>query len=946
MAKFTQANRPLSVETPLGTDAVLLEKVTGVEGLSRPFRFTLQFLAEKPIAFDQIVGQPITATLKVSQQVTRYFSGVVRRLGQGQKIRSKQGEATFVRYQAEIVPAFALMKLDKQSRIFQHQTVPDILKTVLTGIQVKMQLRGNYKARDYCVQYDESDFHFASRLMEEEGIFYYFEHTADGHTMVLCDRASSCPALPQQSTVLYDASEGGTRPDLRVTDWEKLQVVRAGKCQVRDYCFQMPDSHLDAQQTIPASVTAGTVTHTLALGTSNRLNVYLGYGEFAKRYDDTDSGGGAQANDLSNLFQDNQSVAKLRMEHEAARALKVKGVSNCGQFTPGYEFTLQRHFDADGAYYLTRVDHSASIEGTYTSSAEPPQLVYENHFQCRPKAQPYRPPLRTKRPVVGPQTAVVVGPAGEEIFCDKYGRIKVQFPWDLEGQNNASSSCWLRVCQPWAGTTYGSLILPRVGQEVLVAFEQNDPDQPVVIAGLYNSKQMPPYTLPGERRKSGIVTSSGASTQAYHELQFDDTPGSENILMHSEKNMHHQAENDMMVNVGSKRKTVIGQPLGSGSGGGAGETSGQSSDEGGGGGTGLKDDPAEQVKIFGNNAEFIFGTSDEIVTGLEATIVLGGATELVLPLCAEIVIGANAEFVVGTNKEFVIGPDTIWVLGSSTETIFGAVIETIAGSYTETVTGLYTETIIGNVVETITGNVTETTTGNVTETTTGDILETITGNTIATTTGNVTETMLGDLTSTQTGNVTETTVGNKTDTTTGNVTETMTGNTTATTTGNITETVTGNKTETTTGDITSTVTGNVTETYTGNYTETKTGTITETINGEKEVTHAGEKTRNMYGARMYNTEGDQVHVHDGVMDVTNDGYESRTTLGSLDITTEGSYNIEVGGASTMEVTGDYSIEVTGAEEITVAGALEMTAADVTITAGVTTIATGGLMITP
>ena len=434
MAKFSQAGRPLAVTTPLGDDVLLLESFTGVEAISTPFRFLLELLAETttPIAFDGLLGKLVTIKLTLPDGSTRPLNGVVVELSQGPKVESATG-VWFIRYRAEVVPQFWLLSRTFQSRTFQQLAIPAILQQVLTGVELSNQIQGDFATRDYCVQYRESDLDFASRLMEEEGIYYYFTHTDGGHKMVLANTPQGHVDVPGATTAIYDIVAGGMKPDERVFGWEKTQALRSGKATLRDQCFELPGQNLEASQPTLESVTAGTVAHKLKVGGNDAFEIYDYPGGYAQRFDGVAPGGGDRAADVSKIFTDNARTVAIRMQQEALPGLVITGTSGCRQFQAGCKFTLDRHFDANGAYVLTRVEHEASIGGGYVMGSG--DFTYSNAFRCIPAALPFRPARVTPRPrVVGPQTAVVVGPQGQEIFTDKYSRVKVQFPWDRLGK--------------------------------------------------------------------------------------------------------------------------------------------------------------------------------------------------------------------------------------------------------------------------------------------------------------------------------------------------------------------------------------------------------------------------------------------------------------------------------------------------------------------------------
>ncbi len=553
MGTYTQAGRPISITTPLGADALLLESFSGFEAISAPFRYKVELLSESasPIAFDGLLGKDVTINLELPDGTTRPINGIVVALAEGTQVTSTQGVATFIRYRAEIAPKFWLLTRKAQSRTFQQKTVPQILQEVLTGLDVSDQTQGQYKPRDYCVQYRESDFDFASRLMEEEGIFYSFKHSTSGHQMVLSDSPQGYPSVPGATTAIFETVLGGSREEDRVTGWLKTQELRSGKYTLWDACFELPGQNLQASQPITETVQAGTVSHKLKVGGNDSFELYEYPGGYAQRFDGVAPGGAAQASNLQDIFTDNARTVAIRMQQEALPGLVIEGQSNCRQFLAGCQFTLDRHFDANGSYVLTRVEHKASLGGGYLQGSD--QFEYVNTFHCIPVALPFRPARTTPRPRIdGPQTAVVVGPSGQEIFTDKYSRVKVQFPWDRLGSNDANSSCWIRVASSWSGKQWGFIQIPRIGQEVVVAFEDGDPDRPLIIGSVYNAEMMPPYTLPDNATQSGTQSRSSAKGTAdnFNQLLFEDKKDSELITFHAEKDFTRVVENDDSLTVG------------------------------------------------------------------------------------------------------------------------------------------------------------------------------------------------------------------------------------------------------------------------------------------------------------------------------------------------------------------------------------------------------------
>ncbi len=561
MPSFTQENRALTVTTPLGPDAFLLREFKGTEAISRLFSYHLDLIAgaNEKVAFADLLGESISVGLELPDGSQRHFSGMVKRIVEGGRATGEV-EMIGTSYQMELVPKVWLLTRRVQSRIFQQKAVPDILQEVFAGMDVDFQLQGTYEPRNFCVQYRESDLDFASRLMEEEGIYYFFEHRSGGvHKMILADSPTSHPEMPSESFIEFDEMEGGGREAGRIVAWERRQELRSGKMTLRDHNFELPQNNLEATVPIMGRVTAGVMQHDLTVGEADANEVYDYPGGYAKRFDGVDPGGGDRAGDLQKIFDDNARTARIRMQQEEADSVVVNGKSACRQLVPGYKFTLVKHRNANGAYVLTSVTHTASL-GEIGRSGSDSEFDYKNEFTCIPHTLPFRPARRTPRPRVdGCQTATVVGPEGEEIFTDKYGRVKVQFHWDREGNKDAQSSCWLRVGTPWAGKQWGMVHIPRIGHEVIVDFLEGDPDRPIITGMVYNPDYMPPWALPEHKTRSGIRTRStpDGSGETFNELRFEDRKGQEQIYLHAEKNLRVHVERNDLHSVGQHHGSMI-----------------------------------------------------------------------------------------------------------------------------------------------------------------------------------------------------------------------------------------------------------------------------------------------------------------------------------------------------------------------------------------------------
>jgi type VI secretion system secreted protein VgrG len=567
MPQFSQANRLLQVKTPLGADTLLVTAFNGNEQISNLFCFDISLIAENStqIDFSKIVGNEIT--LKVATLGTggdpnwRYINGICSNFSEGDR------NERFTSFSAEVVPKVWLITRRARSRVFQQKSVPDILKVVFDGFDCDYQLRGQYEYREYCVQYRETDFNFGSRLMEEEGIYYYFKHSDGGHKMIIGDTPQSHETVPGLPSARYDVVRGGPQIGDQIFGWQKTQALRASKYTLWDHSFEQPTRNLEAKENILDSVAVGTITHKLKTQANDPLEIYDFPGGYAVRFDGVSPSGGDQPARLQKIYEDNKRTAKLRMQAEALPSITITGSSGCSNFVAGQKFTLKRHFDGEGDYVLVSVAHQAFMSNEFVSGGTASGLFYSNSFTCIPVALPYRPPSRTPKPfIAGVQNALVTGPSGKEVFTDKYGRIKVQFYWDREGKNDENSSCWIRVAQSVAGKRWGGSFWPRLAQEVLVAFVEGNPDEPVIVGSVYNAEQTPPYLGEGLDSKhksdanvSGIKSNTTLGGSGFNEFRFDDTKDKEQIFLHAERNLEFTTKNDSLAHTYNNRHQIIGQ---------------------------------------------------------------------------------------------------------------------------------------------------------------------------------------------------------------------------------------------------------------------------------------------------------------------------------------------------------------------------------------------------
>jgi len=515
---FTQTDRYISISTPFGADKVLVRSLRGEERISGLFHFFLELVSEdNALDFTKIVGKSVTVSIKVSDDTTRYINGIVGRFVQGGR------DARFTTYFAEVHPWTWLMTMMADCRIFQAKSVKDIITGYFTELgftDYTDSTTGTYTALDYCVQYNESAFAFVSRLMESAGIFYFFKHEDGKHTLIMGDDSSAFADCAGAATVDYGVY-GSDQPQSSVVACTYEQLVIPGKYAVDDFSFETPSTDL-----------MGSTDSTVATNGSKR-RLYEYPGGFTKK-------------------DDAEGLSKLRLEEQEMPRQVLRGESLVAAFVPGGKTTLAKHYrdDVNQAYVLTRVSHVA-MEDTYSNS-----------FEAFPAANTYRPRRITRKPVIpGTQTAKVVGKSGEEIWTDKYGRVKVQFHWDQLGKNDENSSCWIRVAQGWAGTSWGAFFLPRIGQEVVVSFLEGDPDRPLITGSVYNAETTVPYTLPTDQTKSTIKSNTSKGGAGFNEIRFEDKKDSEEVFVQAQKDMNTVINNNETRKVGFTKKDKGNQTI-------------------------------------------------------------------------------------------------------------------------------------------------------------------------------------------------------------------------------------------------------------------------------------------------------------------------------------------------------------------------------------------------
>ncbi len=552
----TQDKRQLIFNSPLGKDYLLIQDFQANEAISSLFSLELHLLHEENesgfnatvVSPERLIGQSVTLKMKQLDGTERQWNGMVVRFSQGQR------DVRWSHYHALVVPRVWLLTQVSQSRIFQQKSVPDILKEVFKGFEVTWEIQGTFEPRNYCVQYGETDFNFASRLMEEEGIYYYFEHSDGSHKMIVANTPQSHHDCKSKKKLAFglDVTKAKEGFVSAVSGWLIEHQLLTGTYTVWDSKFEMPSKKLDAEQPSRYNI-----------GGNQDLEVFEYPGNYAKRFDGIDKSGGEQPAELQKIFTDNKRTVKIRQEEFDAQYKTVIGSSDCCSLNAGSRFELFSHPNGaqNGQNVLVSVKHEGVQSPEYISD-ETPERAYFNEFTCMPTgsatAAPFRPRQTTRKPVIyGGQTAFVVGPAGEEIFTDKYGRVKVQFHWDRDGKMDGNSSCWLRVGHSWAGKNWGMMFIPRIGMEVIVEFLEGDPDQPIITGCVYNAQAMPPYKLPDEKTKSTMKSDSSLGGGGFNEIRFEDKKGSEQIFVHGEKDVDVRNKNDRREWVGHDLHYIV-----------------------------------------------------------------------------------------------------------------------------------------------------------------------------------------------------------------------------------------------------------------------------------------------------------------------------------------------------------------------------------------------------
>jgi type VI secretion system secreted protein VgrG len=622
--------RMMELSSPLGKD-LIFRWLRGREELGRPSEFELAALSTRSdIKPNDLLGKKITVKLEREKGGTRYFNGYVTRFAQGDTL------GRYHEYRMTVRAWLWFLTRTTDCRIFQEKTVPDIIKEVFADHSMALfddGLNGTYAKREYCVQYRETDFDFVSRLMEEEGIYYYFEHGDGKHTMKLVDADSAHTKLEGRDTIRYRPPGRELHGDEEcVTVFRQAQRIKPGLVATRSYDFTKPKADLGVKAQI------------IEKHDSADYEIYDYEGDYVQ----ADNG---------------DHLARVRIDELHTGFELAEAECNVREIAVGHTFKLANapRQDQEKDYLIVKADWDLQNNAHETNTEE--EAVYHCGMTVLQAKQQFRPARITPRPRMGgPQTAVVVGPGGEEIYCDKYGRVKVQFHWDRYGKRNENSSCWIRVSNPWAGGNWGGMAIPRMGQEVLVDFLEGDPDQPIITGRIYNADQMPPYALPANATQTGIKSrsSKGGGAANFNEIRFEDKKGSEQLFLHAEKNQDIEVEKDETHWVGNDRKKNIDH---------------------------------DETTVVKNNRTETVGVNEKIDVGANRTETVGANESITVSGNRTRTVNQNEIVTVALTRTHTVGVNEMINVGAAREvTVGGAQAVTVGAAQQETVGLSQTET--------------------------------------------------------------------------------------------------------------------------------------------------------------------------------------------------------------------------------------------------------------
>ena len=606
---ITQSTRKVQITTPLGKDALIVSQFSGFEQMSSLFQFDISFLSEKgELNADDILGKEVTVKYDLPKGAKRYFHGFVTEFSQGAT------DNRFHRYQVTVRPWLWFLTRSADCRIFQHKSVTEIFEEVVKHYgftHYKLKVSGALNKMDYCVQYRETDFNFISRLLEQEGISYHFQHADGSHTMVLANDNSAHEKVPQYETVPYyppDTPDAARARD-HLSAWSFTKSVLPGAFATTDYDFTAPKNSLAGNSSI------------------SRPHAHSSFEIFD------------YPADLSKFDSGETSrIAKIRVQEIQSTYMTGHGSGDAAGLATGFKFKLDQYprKDLNIEYLVTGTKIMITSDAGATGVADPGAECQISVDAIDAKTV-FRPARVTPKPVVqGAQTAIVTGKGGEEIHTDEHARVKVQFHWDRQGKNDENSSCWIRVAQVWAGKQWGALHIPRIGQEVIVEFLEGDPDKPIITGRVYNGTNMPVYDLPANKTQSGVKSRSSkdGTPENFNEIRMEDKKGSEMLFIHAEKDQTIEVEHDESHSVGHDKSYTVGHDR-------------------------KKSVEHDETVTVGNNRTESVGNNESISITKNRTKSVGESENLSVTKNQSESVGENRTLTVGKKESVTVGDDRV-----------------------------------------------------------------------------------------------------------------------------------------------------------------------------------------------------------------------------------------------------------------------------------------------
>lgn len=638
------SNHPVRLKSPLAEEDLLFHSLQVSDELGRLFLFDVGLLSPKEdLAFDDLLGEEATIELDMPNGEIRFFHGFISDFAQ----IGRQGD--YASYSMQLRPWFWFLTRTADCRIFQELTVPDIIKEVFREhgfSDFEDSLSGTYRTWEYCVQYRETDFNFVSRLMEQEGIYYFFKHEDGKHTLVMADAYGAHGALPDHAQIPYFPRSEKTVRDPHIFGWHLRRSVQPGSFVHRAYDFRKPKANLETNSTVARQ-------HAQA-----EYEIFDYPGEHYER-------------------DEGDNYAKARIEEAHALFERVNGQTDVRTAFAGglFELTGYPREDQNREYLIVSCRQTIAVVDYESGGGE---MDYDCSFEAIESQTPFRSLRTTPKPVMqGPQTALTVGPSGEEIWTDEYGRVKVQFHWDRYGKKDENSSCWIRVSQAWAGAKWGAMYIPRIGQEIVVDFIEGDPDRPIVTGRVYNADNMPPYDLPADKTKSTLKSRSSkeGTPENFNEIRFEDKKGEEEMYVHAEKDQNIVVENSKTESVGNNNTESIGND--------------------------------EKIDV-GNNRDKSVGVDQSESIGSNKTISVGADHTESIGANKKMTVGSNHDETIGANKTMKTASNHTESVGSNmTQTVGANKAETIASAKALTIGAGYQVTVGASMNQTIGGSKTQ-----------------------------------------------------------------------------------------------------------------------------------------------------------------------------------------------------------------------------------------------